>query len=134
MSDLENISSSDKFDLTINRREREFRFQLKQALDPVHYQQLWKCVLHRNVLPRGSNPEHTLALVIAPALKLTDRARGGRIVLRRSGSAFFQLHQHLFFAVNQRRGVIAGQFEAVAMRDRIRGQASTQKPQKMQRL
>jgi hypothetical protein len=41
MSDLENISSSDAFDLTVTTRERDFRFQLKQALEPARYQQLW---------------------------------------------------------------------------------------------
>jgi hypothetical protein len=41
IGDLENVSSSDAFDLTITTHEREFRFQLKQALNDARYQQLW---------------------------------------------------------------------------------------------
>jgi hypothetical protein len=41
VSDLENVSSSDPFDLTIATHEREFRFQLKQALVEARYQELW---------------------------------------------------------------------------------------------
>jgi hypothetical protein len=41
MRDLENVSSSGAFDLTISTHEREFRFQLKHTLDDAHYQKLW---------------------------------------------------------------------------------------------
>jgi hypothetical protein len=44
MADLENVSSSGAFDLTITTHEREFRFQLKHALDGARYQQLWTSV------------------------------------------------------------------------------------------
>jgi hypothetical protein len=39
--DLENVSSSGAFDLTITTHEREFRFQLKQAMGEERYQELW---------------------------------------------------------------------------------------------
>jgi len=39
--DLENVSSSGPFDLTLTTQEREFRFQLKQPLTETRYQQLW---------------------------------------------------------------------------------------------
>jgi len=41
VSDLENVSSSDAFDLAITTHEREFRFQLKRALSAARYQELW---------------------------------------------------------------------------------------------
>jgi hypothetical protein len=41
IGDLENVSSADRFDLTVTTHEREFRFQLKQALDETRYQELW---------------------------------------------------------------------------------------------
>lgn len=41
IQDLENVSSSDPFDLTVTTHEREFRFQLKQALNEARYQELW---------------------------------------------------------------------------------------------
>jgi hypothetical protein len=41
IGDLENVNSSDTFDLTITTHEREFRFQLKQALSAARYQGLW---------------------------------------------------------------------------------------------
>jgi hypothetical protein len=41
IGDLENVSSSGAFDLTITTYEREFRFQLKQALSEARYQELW---------------------------------------------------------------------------------------------
>jgi hypothetical protein len=39
--DLENVSSSGPFDLTITTHERDFRFQLKHALEDARYQDLW---------------------------------------------------------------------------------------------
>jgi hypothetical protein len=44
MRDLENVSSSGVFDLTITTHEREFRFQLKQELVEPRYQELWRRV------------------------------------------------------------------------------------------
>jgi hypothetical protein len=44
MRDLENVSSSGGFDLTITTHEREFRFQLKQELVEARYQELWRRV------------------------------------------------------------------------------------------
>ena len=41
IADLENISSSGPFDLTITTHERGFRFQLKHALEEGRYQELW---------------------------------------------------------------------------------------------
>ena len=41
IGDLENVSSSGAFDLTITTHEREFRFQLKQAMVEERYQELW---------------------------------------------------------------------------------------------
>ena len=41
LRDLENVSSSGAFDLTISTHEREFRFQLKHELDAARYQELW---------------------------------------------------------------------------------------------
>jgi hypothetical protein len=41
MRDLENVSNSGAFDLTISTYEREFRFQLKHAIDEAQYQKLW---------------------------------------------------------------------------------------------
>jgi hypothetical protein len=41
IGDLENVSSSGNFDLTITTYEREFRFQLKQAMGEERYQDLW---------------------------------------------------------------------------------------------
>jgi hypothetical protein len=41
MRDLDNVSSSGAFDLTISTHEREFRFQLKHAIDDAQYQKLW---------------------------------------------------------------------------------------------
>jgi len=39
---FENIASAGPFDLTIVTREREFRFQLKQALAESPYNELWR--------------------------------------------------------------------------------------------
>lgn len=41
IGDVENVSSSGAFDLTITTYERAFRFQLKQALGEERYQALW---------------------------------------------------------------------------------------------
>ena len=41
IGDLENLSSSGVFDLTVTTHEREFRFQLKQPLSEARYQALW---------------------------------------------------------------------------------------------
>ena len=41
IKDLENVSSSDAFDLTITTHERTFRFQLKQVLGDARFQALW---------------------------------------------------------------------------------------------
>ncbi|MDP9170767.1 MAG: hypothetical protein M3N54_09135 [Acidobacteriota bacterium] len=41
IADLENVSTSGEFDLTVNTHEREFRFQLKQPLAEAQYQTLW---------------------------------------------------------------------------------------------
>jgi hypothetical protein len=40
-ADLENVSSSGAFDLTVTTHEREFRFQLKQVLSESRFQELW---------------------------------------------------------------------------------------------
>jgi hypothetical protein len=44
ITDLENVSSSDRFDLTIATHERDFRFQLKQPLPEIPFRQLWRRV------------------------------------------------------------------------------------------
>jgi hypothetical protein len=44
IADVENVSSSGQFDLTITTQERPFRFQLKQVLNEVRYQELWRRV------------------------------------------------------------------------------------------
>ena len=44
ISDIENVSTSDPFDLTLATREATFRFQLKQSLPADRYQELWKRV------------------------------------------------------------------------------------------
>jgi hypothetical protein len=41
IADVENVSSSGQFDLTITTHERPFRFQLKQVLNEARYQELW---------------------------------------------------------------------------------------------
>ena len=41
IKDLENVSTSDVFDLTITTHERTFRFQLKQPLSEARFQALW---------------------------------------------------------------------------------------------
>jgi hypothetical protein len=43
-SDLESVSTSGEFDLTLTTHEREFRFQLKKALSEPRFQQLWERV------------------------------------------------------------------------------------------
>lgn len=47
---LENVASSDPFDLTITTRERDFRFQLKQALPGARFDELWRRVNQANEL------------------------------------------------------------------------------------
>jgi len=42
-------------------------------------------------------------------------------MLRRGGATFVQRNQHLLFAVNESRGVVAGEFEAMAVRNRVGG-------------
>ena len=57
IEDLENVSSSNPFDLTITTHERQFRFQLKQAMDEKRYQDLWMRVNQAHglrILSRGS--------------------------------------------------------------------------------
>jgi hypothetical protein len=44
IGDIENVSSSDPFDLTITTHEREFRFQLKQALPGRRFDEMWRRV------------------------------------------------------------------------------------------
>jgi hypothetical protein len=41
IGDVENVSSSGAFDLTIATQERDFRFQLKQPMSEERYQELW---------------------------------------------------------------------------------------------
>jgi hypothetical protein len=48
--DIENVSSSDAFDLTITTHERDFRFQLKQELSESRYNELWREVNQSNGL------------------------------------------------------------------------------------
>jgi hypothetical protein len=50
MGDIENVSSSGPFDLTITTQEREFRFQLKQALSPARFDEMWRRVNQANGL------------------------------------------------------------------------------------
>ena len=40
--DIESVSSAGPFDLTVTTREKEFRFDLKQALSEARYQELWR--------------------------------------------------------------------------------------------
>jgi hypothetical protein len=42
ITDFENTSSSGAFDLTITTHERDFRFQLKQALPGERFDELWR--------------------------------------------------------------------------------------------
>jgi hypothetical protein len=42
ITDIENVSSSGTFDLTINTHERDYRFQLKQPLPEDSYRRLWR--------------------------------------------------------------------------------------------
>jgi hypothetical protein len=58
--DLENVSSSGPFDLTITTHEREFRFQLKQAMSEERYQELWMRVNQSRglqILSKGSGKQ-----------------------------------------------------------------------------
>lgn len=48
--DLENISSSGPFDLTITAHEGDFRFQLKEALAEDRYDRLWRQISRSNGL------------------------------------------------------------------------------------
>lgn len=57
--DIENVSSSDPFDLTVTTHERAFRFQLKQALPESRYNELWRKVNQAQglqILTSGSGP------------------------------------------------------------------------------
>src|SRR3954447_2721745 len=51
------------------------------------------------------------------------RLRAGRSgrMLRGSGAALVQRNQHLFFAVNKGRGVVAGELETMTVRNRVGG-------------
>jgi hypothetical protein len=42
LRDIENISSSGPFDLTITTLEKPYRFQLKQMLSEARYNELWR--------------------------------------------------------------------------------------------
>src|SRR5205085_2013298 len=42
IGDIQNVGSSDPFDLTITTRERDFRFQLRQALAASRFDDLWR--------------------------------------------------------------------------------------------
>jgi hypothetical protein len=42
IGDIENVSSSDPFDLTVTTRERDFRFQLKESLSESRYNDFWR--------------------------------------------------------------------------------------------
>ncbi len=44
IADIENVASSDPFDLTITTHERDFRFQLKEALSRPRFDELWQRV------------------------------------------------------------------------------------------
>jgi hypothetical protein len=48
--DIDNISTSGPFDLTITAHEGEFRFQLKEALAEDRYNRLWRQISHANGL------------------------------------------------------------------------------------
>jgi alpha-beta hydrolase superfamily lysophospholipase len=50
LSDLENVSSSGAFDLTLTAHEGEFRFQLKQGLTEQQYDRLWRQISRLNGL------------------------------------------------------------------------------------
>ncbi len=41
IGDIESIASAGRFDFTITTREKEFHFDLKEALSEAHYQELW---------------------------------------------------------------------------------------------
>ncbi len=43
--DLQDVSTSDPFDLTLRAREGDFRFQLKQALPQDRYDRLWRQIV-----------------------------------------------------------------------------------------
>jgi hypothetical protein len=42
ITDIENVSSSDRFELVVNTHERDFRFLLKKALDEDRFEHLWR--------------------------------------------------------------------------------------------
>jgi hypothetical protein len=42
--DIESVASAGRFDLIVTTREKEFRFDLKQALPSARYQELWRAV------------------------------------------------------------------------------------------
>jgi hypothetical protein len=44
IGDIEAVSSSGPFDLTVTTHEKEFRFELKRALPEARYQALWRVV------------------------------------------------------------------------------------------
>jgi hypothetical protein len=44
IKDIESVASAGRFDLTVTTREREFRFELKQAMPEDRYQELWRTV------------------------------------------------------------------------------------------
>jgi len=48
--DIGNVSSSGPFDLTITTHEKDFRFQLKEALDEARYNALWRRINRMNGL------------------------------------------------------------------------------------
>jgi len=48
--DIENVSSSGAFDLTINTHEGDFRFQLKQELTEQSFNRLWRQISSSNGL------------------------------------------------------------------------------------
>jgi hypothetical protein len=76
IEDLENVSSSGEFDLTITTHEREFRFQLKHAIGEKRYQELWMRVNRARGNPgvvfcfqRGKTPLMRRSLLPLAALR-----------------------------------------------------------------
>jgi hypothetical protein len=50
ITDLQNVSSANSFDLTIATREKDFRFELKQRLNEGRFDELWRRINEINGL------------------------------------------------------------------------------------
>ena len=81
IGDLENVSSSGLFNLTVATHERVFRFQLKHAMSDERYQELWMRVNQGRglkILSRGGGDlTRSRRCKMTPA-RIINEVQGGR--------------------------------------------------------